>query len=469
VAIRMRRGRRTVDSQPSGAGTRLDARLALGDQAVYAQHHAIGRNLVIQCVWLYDHAVDFDGLRRFHHNLGYGLLGRRIERSPLPFARHHWVVDRGPSDIDIAARARPRAELSDWADERSQLPIDPERGPGWHLGVLPLTDGSTAVTLVLSHYLVDGLGLAVTVADAVLGTARDFGYPPPHSRPRLRAAVHDARQTAGDAPQVAQALLAAAKQIRGRRTAINQSPPSRPVALGGGNAHDVVVVVPTVTMRIPVGEWDACAKALGGNGNTLVAGLAAKLGQRIGRIRASDGAVTLQLPISERAEGDTRANAMSITRVSVDPAQVTTDLRDVRAAIKRTLATERHAPDEWSQLVWLTPFVPQRSWKLLSGAMMVPDPDCPVFCSNLGEFPPVVCCLDGTDSELVMTRVTAQQERRTWLEQTGGQMILQSWRIRDTIRISVNAYQPGTENTRAALRELAAHTLGEFGLAGEIE
>jgi hypothetical protein len=468
VPIRMRRVRTTVDSRPSGADARLDTRLALGDQAVFAQHHAIGRNLVIQCVWLYDHAVDLDGLRRFHHYLGYGLLGRRIERSPLPFARHQWVVDRGPSDIDVAEHARPRPELSDWADERSQLPIDPERGPGWHLGVLPLDDGSTAVTLVLSHYLVDGLGLAVTVADAALGTAHDFGYPPPHSRPRLRAAVHDARQTAGDAPEVAGALLAAAKQILGRRGAITPSPPSQPVASLSGDADDVVVV-PIVTMRIPVDQWDGCAKALGGSGNTLVAGLAAKLGQRMGRRRASDGAVTLQLPISERAEGDTRANAMSITRVSVDPTQVTTDLRDVRAAIKQTLTTERHAPDEWSQLVWLTPFVPQRGWKLLSGAMMVPDPDCPVFCSNLGEFPPVVCRLDGTDSELVMTRVTAQHERRAWLEQTGGQMILQSWRIRDTIRISVNAYQPGAENTRAALRELAAQTLGDFGLAGEIE
>ena len=58
---------------------------------MFAQHHAIGRNLVIQCVWVYEHAIDFDGLRRFHHNLGYGLLGRRIERSPLPFARYRWV------------------------------------------------------------------------------------------------------------------------------------------------------------------------------------------------------------------------------------------------------------------------------------------------------------------------------------------------------------------------------------------
>ena len=124
-------------------------------------------------MWVYEHAIDFDGVRRFNHNLGHGLLGRRIERSPL-FARHRWVSYRGPSDIDIEESARPPAELSDWIDERSQMTIDPEVGPGWHLGVLPLTDGTTAVSLVASHYLIDGLGLAVTVADAVLVNARSW-------------------------------------------------------------------------------------------------------------------------------------------------------------------------------------------------------------------------------------------------------------------------------------------------------
>ena len=35
--------------------------------------------------------------------------------------------------------------------------------------------------------------------------------------------------------------------------------------------------------------------------------------------------------------------------------------------------------------------------------------------------------------------------------------------------ISVGAYQPGAENTKPALRELAAHTLAEFDLTGEID
>ena len=81
-------------------------------------------------------------------------------------------------------------------------------GPGWHLGVLPLTDGSTAVSLVVSHYLLDGVGGMVALVEALLGNTRDLGYPPPRSRTRLRAVVEDARQTARDAPEVARALVA---------------------------------------------------------------------------------------------------------------------------------------------------------------------------------------------------------------------------------------------------------------------
>src|ERR1700754_828997 len=137
----------------------MDNRLSFTDQLLFLGQRATGQELVMQAVWIYEHPVDLDGLRRFHHNFGYGLFGRRIERSPLPFGRHRWVSALGPqSELDIAESPRPRSELSDWADERAQLPIDPEGGSAWHVGVQPMTDGSAAVSLVLSHCLSDGLG-----------------------------------------------------------------------------------------------------------------------------------------------------------------------------------------------------------------------------------------------------------------------------------------------------------------------
>lgn len=466
---RIRRTRASFSSRTPKAEERLDNRLAMVDQGLFAGHRAAGLNLAIQVVWLYERDVDLDGLRRVNHNLGYGLLGRRIERSPLPFARSRWVADRGPSDIDVARHPRPREELSDWADERSQLPIDPERGPGWHFGVLPLTDGSTAVSMVLSHYVVDGLGLAIVVADAVRGITRDLGYPAPHSRTRWRAAVQDARQTARDAPEVGRALSAAArlarKQVRARQD-VARSPAPRSVTLRAGDGD--VVVVPAVSIQVDLDEWDARANALGATGKTLIAALGAKFAEGIGR-RGRDGFVTLHLPMNDRGEGDTRANAMSIATVRVDPARITTDLTDFRSTIKQALSTLREAPDESLQLRWLLPFTPKRALKRMVDAGLA-DPDAPMLCSNLDAFDPMVIRPDGTDGEIILTRATGQGVTRQWLELVGGQMTLQSWRIGGGSKIyfTVNAYQPGAANTKSALRELAAHTLAEFGLTGTI-
>ena len=173
--------------------------------------------------------------------------------------------------------------------------------------------------------------------------------------------------------------------------------------------------------------------------------------------------------MNARTEGDTRANAMSIASVSVDPTQVTTDLRGIRAAIKQAVSTLRETPDESLQLRSLIPFTPKRALKRMVDAGFA-DPDAPMLCSNLDEFDPIVYRPDGTDGEIILTRATGQGVTRQWLELTGGQMTLQSWRVGGGSKIyfTLNAYQTGAENTKPALQELAAHTLAEFELTGTI-
>ncbi len=448
-----------------------DNQLAFLDQAIFAGHRLTDQNEIIQIVWIYEHPVDFDRLRRVYHNLGYGLFGRRIERSPLPFGRHRWVSGHEPSDIDIAESARPRSEVSDWADERAQLPIDAELGPGWHLGILPLTDGSTALSLVVSHYLADGIGVLVALFDASLGNTRDLGYPPPRSRSRLRAMVQDARQTARDAPEALRALVAAAKMGRDYWRHDGPPPAPEPVNLRGGGqdeADDEAVVVPWVSIHVKMDDWEARAQALGGTSNTLAAGLAAKLGERMGRRNADDGTVTVLILASQRTEDDTRALAVSYPRVSVDATRVTTDLRDLRAAVKQALNTSRETPDDSSRFAALTPLTPKRMLKRMVEASLT-QPNRLVVCSHLGAPPPGVRDVDGTDAEYITARATKQHLTRRWLEQTGGQAILLSARFPDKISMNFQAYQPEADNTKAALRELVARTLAEFGLTGEID
>src|SRR6201998_1029904 len=187
------------------------------DQVSFLGVRALGYGALVQFNWIYNRAVNIEGLRRFHRNLGYGLWGRRGERSPLPFARDRWVTYRGPEDVDIAGTPRSRAEVSAWLLERACLPLDPEYGPSWHLGVLPLQDGGTAISLVTSHTLVDGLGILPAIADAANGRTRHLGYPTPRSGPRRRAVLEDARQTIASTPELVRALRATARMARKNR------------------------------------------------------------------------------------------------------------------------------------------------------------------------------------------------------------------------------------------------------------
>ena len=125
----------------------------------------------------------------------------------------------------------------------------------------------------------------------------------------------------------------------------------------------------------------------------------------------SDGAVAVQLIMSDRTEGDARAIAIHSARVYVDPMRVTTDLRDARADIKQALIALRETPDESSQLASLIPFTPRRTLKRLADAALA-DPDRPVVCSNLGDLGWLVIRLDGTAAEYASSRADAGNTQR---------------------------------------------------------
>jgi hypothetical protein len=469
VAIQVRPNRQSVRRRASkGDAAQPDNRLSFIDQAGLQLLRATGSGKLMQVVWIYDHPVDFGALKRFHRDFGYGLAGRRIERSPLPFGRHRWISSLGPtSDIDFAERARPRAEVSDWADERAALPVDPEWGPGWHLGVLPMTDGSTAISLVGSHCLCDGVGAMLTIVEAVSGNSRDLGYPPPRSGKRFRGAWSDLRETAKGAREVARTVAAAGKLGLRHRHEMAASSASKPSAISPADVYSTVVL-PAISVFVDLGEWDARAKSLNGTSYSLLAGFAAKLGQRMGRRRA-DGAVTLLMALNDRTSlEDTRANAMLFAQVSLDPTPVTTDLTDARIAIRQALKTAREVPDETLQLLPLVPLVPRRALKRVADLFFGSSDDLSVSCSNLGDVDPAVGRPDGTDADYAMVRGVDQNVRRADIERAGGQLVVVAGRIGAKISIGIVAYQPGEENSKPRLRELAAHTLADFALTGEI-
>lgn len=438
-------------------------RLALWDEAAVRTMRATGRVQVMQCTWVYDHPIDFDGLRRFHQNFGGGLFGRRIERSPLPFGRYRWVSALGPQAPLDVAEPRPRAQIGDWLDERAQLPIDPENGPGWHLGVLPVTDGSTAVTVVASHCLGDGVGGVMVIADAIAGRRPDLGYLPPNSRTRWRAILRDVRETASSMPEVAHTVADAVKQLRGQKADDIAPPVSKAVVPDG----DKPIVLPTISVFIDLADWNARAEAVGGNSYSMLAGFAAKLGERMGRCGA-DGDVTLLIAVNDRADADTRANAMSLATARVDPLTVTSDQSGARGVIRQAFKTMRDTPDETLKLLPLTPLVPKRLLKRVADGFLASG-DLPVSCSNLGDLPAEVTRVDGTEAEYIVFRGVDQGITRQEAEDADGQLVLVSARVAGKVSIGITGYQAGEHNSKARLAELAAKALAEFDLTAEID
>lgn len=438
---------------------RTDDVLDYIDQATYLSWRATGRSQLIQLVWLYKNGVDAAGVERFHRNLALGVASRLIEPSPLPFGRHRWVRAHPAGRSPEVADTRSPLGLSAWIEERSQLPVDPIGGPGWHLGVLPMSDGSTAVTLVISHCLVDGGAAMSMVADAVSGVEPELRYRAPLTRRRWAAVATDLRQTLRDAPETARTVMTAAKFAYARRREIT-SARDRTVPVDS----DLPVVLPGISVLVSTEDWDRRAGELGGNAYALMAGYAAALGARLGRRRESDGAVSLLVAMSDRnGPEDRRANAMRIASVAVDPDSAHTDLVPAREVIRTAL---RGLPDdEKHALLPITPFVPKRA---VRGTADVVFGDLPVSCSTLGDVPPEVAFADGREADVVMFRPIDQGVTLGSLERSGGHLVVAAGRAVGIVSIGVVGYQVGAENSRQWLSDHATAVLERFELKGTV-
>ncbi len=424
----------------------------LVDQTFFRLGQAAG---VGQCVWVYNRAVDIDGVRRFHQHLQQGRLSRRIERSPLPFGRHRWVSPSHQSELEIAT-PRPRAEFDAWLDEQANTPLDAEHGPGWHLAVLPFTDGGTGLSLVISHCLTDGVGLCEALAAAASGHHDPISWPAAGSRRRWQALSEDARQTARDIPAIGRAVVAAAQFARRHRSGDDAATAPSVVPA----REDEPITLPTATVFVDADEWDARAQSLGGTSNTLLAG-PARLAQRAGRVTA-DGFVTVALPVNERTDGDTRANAITNVDITVDPEPATTDLREIRAAIKQGLIRSQDAQNERFELLPLVPLLPQGLVRRSVGVSA--NGAASVVSSNLGAVTPGAYRPDGTDADSMVMKPLGPGVTKAIMHQLGGLLVLLSGRTHEQVFVSVLAYQPGRSNSNDGLQHDISSALSDFSL-----
>lgn len=435
----------------------MDNVLDLFDQTVFVGERATGATNLLQVIWVYNRAIDIDGLREFHRHLQQGRLSRRIERSLLPFGRHRWVSPGGRPDLEMAATPRSRDDFDSWLAQQANTPLDAEHGPGWHLAVLPFTDGGAGVSLVISHCLTDGVGLCEALAAAAAGNDDPISWPAAGSRRRWHALREDTRQTVRDMPAIGHAVAAAAR-LAGRSNGADASATPTPSSPAGA---DEVVMLPTATAFVDADEWDARATDLGGTANSLIAGLAARLAQRVGRL-AADGSVALTLPVNERTPSDIRANAITNIDITVDPAPAITDLSEIRAAIKQALIRSKDVLNERWALLPIAPLLPQ--WLIRRCVGFSAGSAASVVSSNLGAVNPAAYRPDGTDADQFAMRTLGPGMTQATLHRLGGLLVMVAGRTPGRVFVSVLGYQPDRPNSNGALRQNLSDVLSDFAL-----
>ncbi|MCX2933400.1 hypothetical protein ORI20_24310 [Mycobacterium sp. CVI_P3] len=445
--------------------TPTDNTLAYMDQGSFLGLRALGRGPVIQYIWIYDDGVDLEGLRRFQRNLQHTLVARLIERSPLPFGRHRWVSYAGPSDLDVAVAQRRRDEVWDWVDERSFVAIDPEFGPPWHLGVQPLIGGGAAVSLAVSHTTGDAVAGTLAIVDAVNGTRRDYGFPPPGTRTRGQALRQDIAVTARSALKVPAAIGGGLRVAREQQDDVSTSVRSSSPASSSA-ARTQRLVVPRVYGYVDGQEWDERAKALGGTRNVLFAGFCARLGYRLGRLDGN-GRIVLSVPVSERTAGDTRANPLNSVTVLADPSRVIENLAELRVGLKQALVELGQNGNALLAPLAMIPFTPKLVVRRLENLVLKVGK--PVGCTNIGELPPEANRPDGTDADFFGTRGGEAGVTAATLERLGGHLLVSAASLRGKVWFSVASWEPGRANDTTALTEVVRAALGDFGFEASLE
>ena len=459
----------------------VDNTLDYLDQASFLAYRADGHAPLIQLTWIYRTEVDLDALRRFQRNLGRGLLGRRIERSPLPFGRHRWIAWRGPADIDVAENARSRDEVTAWTDEQAAVPIDPEHGPPWRLAVQPLVEGGAVVTFLIAHTVADGEGLLSAVADAVNGVTRDLGYPEAHSRSKTQAVLQDLYRFLRDLPAVAGSLLKLPVAAMNARRMLQAPSGPRKVQreLGRGTGDSLAprgshadlrrnIMMPSVTVLVDEGHWNQRAESLGGTSNSLLIGVTARLCERLGYV-GSDGSAILSIPVSLRLPDDDRGNALTGVPMNVDPAAVTADLRGVRSGVKTLLSQLAESGNHLEGTLPLTPFVPSF---LARRAELNILRSRTVNCSNSGDIDPAVNRPDGTDADRFTSRDVRWSGQLThgFLRRIDGRLSsVVSGRMGGRVYISISYVNAEGSTTVNQLNEAVRGALDDFGLIGTVE
>lgn len=456
-AIRQRRRRNQAATPKEGS----DNVLCYMDQASFVGLRALGRQPVLSLTWFYPQPIDNAAVAQFNEELAKGLLGRLLQRSPLPWGRHRWVSSPMPAPVAWFHDPLTIERLPELRTKLAELTIDPEHGPGWRLAVQQLDGGGAALSILVSHTIADGQAVVQAIAAAVNGQPLEHGFPAPSWRWSPMRLAHDSMDSLRALPDVWHALKVLT--FRGRPEASTIRHTSTEPLKNDQSTSAAVTSVPLIQIIMDTARCEERASVLKVKRNTLISALAVQLALRMGRLDAT-GRVNLVLPVSDRQPGERRGNALSSVTVKTDPVTCRSNPQQLQTEIRAALTQLDKDGDGVSDVIPLVPYVPL--WLARNMEQLAIRADLSVGCSLLGDLPPELSGPCGKAALLqfsILETFTAEA-----LTRLGGQLFLLGYSLGGQTLVTVCGYTPGRITTRAQLMPLAQEALADIGLDGTI-
>ena len=435
--------------------------LCYADQGSFLGLRALARGPIVHFSWLCSQQPDDAEINRFNQRLADGFLGRLVQRSALPWGRHRWVASPAAAPVTWFRTSIEHGELADWWSSLINLPIDPERGPGWRLAVQSLAGGGCAISLLVSHTIADGEAVSIAVAEAVSGQHSRCRPPAKKSRWSPARLIRDCAESLRSLPELVNAI--GSLLPRRRTIALKTGSPLRRPRSRIATAGMSAVAVPLVQIAMERASIERASALLGVSANTLAASFTARLASRMGRIDAA-GRATLVLPVSDRTPGDCRGNALRSISLKIDPRTELDEPRHLQAEIRSALASLLRHGDDLSPMFPLIPYVPV--WLARRMEQVALGWDLPSGCSLLGALPEVVNHPFG-DASLVLVSLL-ERFTQADLDHLQGQLFIVGYMTTGHYMMSVAGYAPSRITTRAQFLPLVRDVLSEAGLGGEV-
>ncbi|WP_253659366.1 hypothetical protein [Williamsia maris] len=437
-------------------------RLETQDMTYWFVNRAFDWSVVLQLVWTFDDVVDAGDLARMNAALGTGSLNRRVVLPSVPIARPRW--SHSPETPDVVIDTRPIASdgIETWADaELETVTLDPVTGSTWRLRGTPTADGGFVVSLTALHLVADGRGMvAAAVAAATPGGSAD---PMPVATGRaLLADLGDV------ATVVSQAGVGVTRAVTGALMSRADDGPGAPIRAVRAPMHERSPRAHTswAVVSVSAAEWEQVARRHHGTANILFVAVITGALRAAGHLPA-DEPVKVGIPVSQRAEGDDRANATAGVSVMVlDEATAGGDLTALRRLCKQ--AYERLAAGTRPAMMHLRPLMNVLPVSVVAKVATAGDGMPDVMTSNLGVFGPEVARIGRKTASSVAFRGDAQGVDPDRHHRFGDG--LQSWSVQvgDTLTFSVAAFDATAFADASQLRAGIAAELDAWGVVHRI-